>query len=140
MIKIYKRERNVFHNVVYGMLIFLTVAIVLAWIYKGVFPVQAIAGYGIVLGYAVMLRSNQTYAEMDETEFRIINLKDEKANKAFPLNGVDSISVKRANLEGYLVEIRTGNRITGVTVSLIGKHEKNALVEDLRKKGIEVKC
>lgn len=139
MIKIYKRKRNVFHNVVYGMLIFLTVAIVIVWIYKGVFPVQAIAGYGVVLGYSVMLRSNQTYAEMDETELRIINLKDEKANKAFPLNGIDSISVKRANMEGYSVEIRTENRITGVTVSLIGKREKNDLVEDLRKKGIEVK-
>lgn len=139
MMKIYKRKRNVFHNVVYGMLIFLTVAIVIVWIYKGVFPVQAIAGYGVVLGYSVMLRSNQTYAEMDETELRIINLKDEKANKAFPLNGIDSISVKRANMEGYSVEIRTENRITGVTVSLIGKREKNDLVEDLRKKGIEVK-
>lgn len=140
MMKIYKRKRNVFHNVVYGMLIFLTVAIVMGWIYKGVFPVQAVAGYGIVLAYSVMLRSNQTYAEMDETELRIINLKDEKANKAFPLNGIDSISVKHANVEGYSVEIRTENRITGVTVSLIGKREKNDLVEDLRKKGIEVKC
>ena len=138
--KVYKKERNVFHKVVYGMLIFLTVAIVAVWKYKGIFPVQAIAGYGIVLGYAAMLRNNQTYAELEETELRIINLKDEKANKTFLLNRIDSISIKRSNVEGYLVEIRIGNRITGVIVSLIGKHEKKALVEDLRKKGIVVKC
>ena len=140
MMKVYKKERNVFHKVVYGMLIFLTVAIVAVWKYKGIFPVQAIAGYGIVLGYAAMLRNNQTYAELEETELRIINLKDEKANKTFLLNRIDSISIKRSNVEGYLVEIRIGNRITGVIVSLIGKHEKKALVEDLRKKGIVVKC
>ena len=64
MMKVYKKERNVFHKVVYGMLIFLTVAIVAVWKYKGIFPVQAIAGYGIVLGYAAMLRNNQTYAEL----------------------------------------------------------------------------
>lgn len=37
MTKIYKKERNVFHNIVYGMLIFLTVAIVMVWIYKGAY-------------------------------------------------------------------------------------------------------
>jgi len=139
MMKVYKKESNVFHKVVYGMVIFLTIAIVAVWIYKGVFPVQAIAGYGIVLGYAAMLRGNQTYAELDESELRIINLKDEKANRAFLLKEIDSISIKRANVEGYSVEIRTGNRITGVTVSLLGKREKNALVEDLKEKGITVK-
>ena len=139
MMKVYKKESNVFHKVVYGMVIFLTIAIVAVWIYKGVFPVQAIAGYGIVLGYAAMLRGSQTYAELDESELRIINLKDEKSNRSFLLKEIDSISIKRTNVEGYSVEIRTGNRITGVTVSLLGTREKNALMEDLKGKGITVK-
>ena len=45
MIKVYKKESNVFHNVIYGILIFLTVAILAAWIYKGVCPVQGSIRY-----------------------------------------------------------------------------------------------
>ena len=138
MTKIYKKERNVFHNIVYGMLIFLTVAIVMVWIYKGAFPVQAIAGYGIVLSYAVMFRSNKTYVEMDDYELRIINAKDSKFNKSFNLDALESIFIKRASVEGYALEIRVGNRITSCTVSLIGKTEKEALVVDLMSRGIKV--
>ena len=136
--KTYKREKNTFHSVVYGIVVFLTIAIVAAWIYKGVFPVQAIAGYGIVLGYAAMLKGNQTYVEMDDNELRIINVKDFKSNKSFNLETLESISVKRASVEGYALEIRVGNRITSCTVSLIGKTEKEALVADLISRGVKV--
>ena len=120
------------------MLIFLTVAIVAVWKYKGIFPVQAIAGYGIVLSYAVMFGSNKTYVEMDDYELRIINAKDSKFNKSFNLDALESIFIKRASVEGYALEIRVGNRITSCTVSLIGKTEKEALVVDLMSRGIKV--
>lgn len=136
--KIYRKERNTFHYVVYGMVVFLTIAIVAAWIYKGVFPVQAIAGYGIVLGYAAMLKGNQTYVEIDDKELRIVNTKDSKSNKSFNLETIESISIKRASVEGYALEIRVGNRITSCTVSLIGKTERDAMVADLISRGIKV--
>ena len=108
------------------------------WKYKGIFPVQAIAGYGIVLSYAVMFGSNKTYVEMDDYELRIINAKDSKFNKSFNLDALESIFIKRASVEGYALEIRVGNRITSCTVSLIGKTEKEALVVDLMSRGIKV--
>ena len=138
MIKVYKKDRNVSHNVIYGMLIFLTVAILAAWIYKGVFPVQAVAGYGLVLSYAVMLRSNQTYIELDDEELRVINVKDSGSNKNFLLGSIESISIRRAGIEGYSLEIKVGNRITSCTATLVGKTEKNALVKDLLNKGIPI--
>lgn len=136
--KIYKREKNIFHNVVNGMVVFLTIAIIGAWIYKGVFPVQAIAGYFVVLGSAVMIRANQTYVELDNDELRIINVKNPKLNKSFVLGTIDCVSFKRAGVEGYMLEIKVGNRITGCTVTQMGKREKNALLEDLRGKEIAV--
>ena len=138
MIKVYKKESNVFHNVIYGILIFLTVAILAVWIYKGVFPVQAVAGYGLVLSYAVMLRNNQTYIELDDAELRVINVKDSGSNKIFLLGAIENVSIRRAGVEGYSLEIKAGNRITSCTATLVGKTEKNALVADLSNKGIPI--
>ena len=138
MIKVYKKESNVFHNVIYGILIFLTIAILATWIYKGVFPVQAVAGYGLVLSYAVMLRNNQTYIELDDAELRVINVKDSGSNKIFLLGAIENVSIRRAGVEGYSLEIKAGNRITSCTATLVGKTEKNALVADLSNKGIPI--
>lgn len=138
MIKVYKKESNVFHNVIYGILIFLTIAILAAWIYKGVFPVQAVAGYGLVLSYAVMFRNNQTYIELDDAELRVINVKDSGSNKIFLLGAIENVSIRRAGIEGYSLEIKAGNRITSCTATLVGKTEKNALVADLSNKGIPI--
>ena len=88
--KIYRKDKHTLHNVVYVMVVLLTIAIVATWIYKGVFPIQAIVGYGIVLGYAAMLKGNQTYVEMDEEGFRVINIKDSKYNKSFNLEILES--------------------------------------------------
>ena len=109
-----------------------------AWIYKGVFPVQAVAGYGLVLSYAVMLRSNQTYIELDDAELRVINVKDSGSNKIFLLGAIENVSIRRAGVEGYSLEIKAGNRITSCTATLVGKTEKNALVADLSNKGIPI--
>ena len=91
-----------------------------------------------MLGYAAMLKGNQTYVEIDDKELRIVNTKDSKSNKSFNLETIESISIKRASVEGYALEIRVGNRITSCTVSLIGKTERDAMVADLISRGIKV--
>lgn len=109
--KIYRKDKHTLHNVVYEMVVLLTIAIVATWIYKGVFPIQAIVGYGIVLGYAAMLKGNQTYVEMDDEGFRVINIKDSKYNKSFNLEILESISIRRVSVDGYALEIRVANSI-----------------------------
>ncbi len=85
-----------------------------------------------------MLRSNQTFIELDDAELRVINVKDSGSNKNFLLGSIESISIRRAGVEGYSLEIKVGNRITSCTATLVGKTEKNALVKDLLNKGIPI--
>ena len=135
--KTYREKFNINHIIIYVMSVLLFIVILAVWIIKGTMSIQALAGYFIVLGYALTFYCNQSYVIVQHDRLIIAKGKNGYRKVSFDFSNIISLRISKYATE-YCLEIDMGSVVHKEKVSLLGRKQINELSRDLLALGVNV--
>lgn len=129
--KIYRKKQNAVYIFNLSLTIVVLLSMILEYLFKNQFSWIYLLPLSGVLPATLLLRNQLNYAKLDPSKLIIANSTNSSKDKAYLLNEVDSVFLKKINFSGYMIEIKRGNNIETFPLSLFGETQYLELKGDL---------